>query len=166
MTVLTILEYPDPRLRKKAVPVVDINDDIRRIVEDMLETMYAEHGGGLAANQVNIQQRIVVMDGSDEKNEPICAINPEIISRSGTQYETEGCLSLPGVLDKVSRAAIVRFRALDRDGKPYEMEVEGYLAKCIQHEIDHLDGILFVDHLSRLKQERLRKKLQKARQQA
>lgn len=161
MTLLTVLEFPDPLLRKKALPVTQVDDSVRKIVDDMFETMYAEDGVGLAAIQVNIQQRIIVIDVSEDQKQPLCVINPEIISREGIQYESEGCLSFPGVFDKVERAAKIRFKALDREGKPYERDAEDILAICIQHEMDHLDGILFVDHLSRMKQERARKKLDK-----
>lgn len=166
MALLTVLHFPDPRLRKKAEPVQDIDADIRKTVEDMYETMYAERGVGLAATQVGIHQRIFVMDISDKQDQRICAINPELMTSSGKQEEFEGCLSYPGVYDNVIRAGKVRFKALDIDGKPYEMEGEELFARCVQHEIDHLNGMLFVDHLSRLKQERARKKLEKQRRQA
>lgn len=163
MALLGVLQFPDVRLRNKAQPVAEVTDKIKTIVDDMFETMYEQTGVGLAATQVNILQRIIVIDLSDTQNEPLCLINPEITHREGTQFEFEGCLSFPGVFDKVERAAKVRLKALDREGKPYELEAENILAVCIQHEIDHLDGILFVDHLSRLKQDRARKKLQKIR---
>jgi peptide deformylase len=163
MALLIVLEYPDKRLRNKALPVADVDVSIRTIVENMFETMYAETAVGLAATQVNIQQRIIVMDVSDDRRSPLCLINPEIIHREGMQYEVEGCISFPGVYDKVERAAKLRVQALDQYGKLIEMDAEELLAICIQHELDHLDGILFVDHLSRLKQERLCKKLEKSR---
>lgn len=163
MAKLTILEYPDPRLRKKALPVATVDDNIRKLVDDMLETMYAAPGVGLAASQVNVQKRVVVMDLSEEKNEPRCYINPEIIDAEGTAEQEEGCLSVPGVFEKVKRAEKLRFKALDRDGNPFEIEAEGLLAVCIQHEIDHLEGKLFVDYLSPLKRMRAKKKLEKDR---
>lgn len=163
MAILPILEFPDPRLRKKALPVEHVDEAIQRLVDDLFETMYAEKGAGLAANQVNIQQRIVVMDVSEEGNQPICAINPEIIHREGLQYETEACLSVPVIAEQVERAYKVRLRALDRQGQPFEVDAEGYFAKCIQHELDHLDGILFIDHLSKLKFDRARKKIEKSK---
>lgn len=165
MALLNVLQYPDPRVREKALPVTEIDAKIRQIVTDMFETMYENNGVGLASIQVNIKQRIVVIDVSENKNQPLCLINPEIIHREGSQLEFEGCLSYPGVYDKVERPAKVRFKALDIDGKPYEMTGEGLLAACVEHEIDHLNGTLFVEHLSRLKQERARKKLEKLRRQ-
>ena len=165
MALLNVLQYPDPRVREKALPVTEVDAKIRQIVTDLFETMYESNGVGLASIQVNIKQRIVVIDVSDDKNQPLCLINPEIIHREGSQLEFEGCLSYPGVYDKVERPAKVRFKALDIDGKPYEMTGEGLLAACVEHEIDHLNGTLFVDHLSRLKQERARKKLEKLRRQ-
>jgi peptide deformylase len=164
MTLLSVLQYPDPLLRKVAQPVLEVDKSVRKIVDDMFETMYEQSGVGLAATQVNIQQRIIVIDISEDSKKPLCVINPEIISRDGMQYEYEGCLSFPGVFDKVERAEKIRLRALDQDGKSYEITADGLLSICIQHEMDHLDGVLFMDHLSRLKQERMRKKLEKNRQ--
>lgn len=164
MAVLEILKLPDQRLRTKAKPVElsEINDDFRRQVEDMYETMYAAHGVGLAATQVNIHKRFFTMDVSESRDQRVCIINPEIIHQEGTQFEAEGCLSVGGgAYDKVKRAAKVVLRGIDLDGKPIELEAEGLMAICIQHEIDHLNGVLFVDHLSRLKQERIRKKIEK-----
>jgi peptide deformylase len=161
MTVRTILHYPDPRLRRKADPVPEVTDDIRRLVEDMAETMYQAPGIGLAAIQVNEAWRIVVIDISETRNQLQVFINPEILSREGEQEREEGCLSVPGIYEPVIRANRIHVRALDRDGKPFELEAEGMLATCIQHEIDHLDGKVFVDYLSRLKQTRIRKKLEK-----
>jgi peptide deformylase len=161
MTVRTILHYPDPRLRRKADPVPEVTDDIRRLVEDMAETMYQAPGIGLAAIQVSEAWRIVVIDISETRNQLQVFINPEILSREGEQEREEGCLSVPGIYEPVIRANRVHVRALDRDGKPFELEAEGMLATCIQHEIDHLDGMVFVDYLSRLKQTRIRKKLEK-----
>lgn len=166
MAILTVLHFPDPRLRKKAEPVAHIDDNIRKFVEDMYDTMEDEKGVGLAATQVGVHQRIFVMDVSEERNQRICAINPELISSTGTQVEFEGCLSYPGVFDKVERAEKVHFKALDINGEPFEMTGEGLFARCVQHEIDHLNGMLFVDHLSRLKQDRARKKLEKQRRQS
>lgn len=165
MALLSVLHFPDPRLRTKAAPVTEVDDKIRQIVDDMFETMYETGGVGLAATQVNIHQRIIVSDISDNKTSPLCIINPEILTREGTQYEFEGCLSLSGVYERVERAQKIRARALDRDGKVYEIDAEGLLSICIQHETDHLNGILFSDYLSKLKQERLRKKLDKIRKQ-
>lgn len=162
MAILEILKYPDPRLRIKAKPVTNVDDAFRRQVEDMYETMYASHGVGLAATQVNIHQLFFTMDVSASRDQRICVINPEIIYREGTQYEGEGCLSVgAGAFDKVERSAKVRLRGTDLDGKRVELDAEGLMAICIQHEIDHLNGILFIDHLSRLKQERIRKKIEK-----
>ncbi|MDR3478115.1 MAG: peptide deformylase [Gammaproteobacteria bacterium] len=166
MALLNVLQYPDKRLRLKAANVLVVDANIQKIVDDMFETMYAENGVGLAATQANIQQRIVVIDISEDKKSPLCVINPEIIACEGTQYEVEGCISFPGMFDKVERAEKVRLRALDRDGKSYEIDAEGLLSVCIQHEVDHLDGILFMDHLSRLKQDRMAKKIEKERARA
>jgi peptide deformylase len=165
MAILTILEFPDERLRKKAVPVEAVDDSIRRLVEDMLETMYAAPGVGLAANQVNVQKRVIVIDVSEEKNQPLCFINPVLLSKGGEEEMDEGCLSVPGVFEKVCRANSVRVRALDREGNPFELDAEGLLAVCIQHEIDHLEGKLFVDYLSPLKRQLVRKKLKKEQRQ-
>ena len=161
MTVRSILHYPDPRLRHKANPVPEVTDNIRRLVEDMAETMYQAPGIGLAAIQVNEAWRIIVIDISETRNQLQIFINPEILSREGEQEREEGCLSVPGIYEPVIRANRIHVRALDRDGKPFELEAEGMLATCIQHEIDHLDGKVFVDYLSRLKQTRIRKKLEK-----
>jgi len=161
MTLRTILHYPDPRLRQVAKPVPTVDDDIRRLVDDMAETMYAAPGIGLAAIQVDVPWRVVVIDISETRNQLQVFINPEIFERDGKQVFEEGCLSVPGIFDEVERARHIRVRALDRDGQPFEVEAEGLLATCIQHEIDHLDGKVFVDYLSRLKQSRIRKKLEK-----
>jgi peptide deformylase len=166
MAHLKLVHFPDPRLRKKCEPIAKIDATIRTLVEDMYETMYAEKGVGLAANQIGISLRVFVMDVSEQQNQKICAINPELISVKDTYTEFEGCLSYEGVFDKVTRGSWVRFKALDIDGNVYEMEGDGLFAKCVQHEIDHLNGKLFVDHLSRLKQDRARKKLEKQRRQA
>lgn len=163
MALLEILKYPDPRLRTVATPVTTIDDAFRRIVDDMYETMYHAQGVGLAATQVNIHQRFFVMDVSEERNKPECIINPEIIHQEGNQDDFHGCLSVgSGMGDKINRAALVRLRAMNLEGKKIEMIGEGLLAICFQHEIDHLNGILFIDHLSRLKRERLLNKIKKS----
>lgn len=161
MALLNILHFPDPRLRNKALPVAQVNDEIRTLVENMFETMYANQGIGLAATQVNVAQRVVVMDVSMQKDKPLCFINPEITLRDGSVESEEGCLSVPDTYDAVQRAAIITVRALDRTGKAFELNADGLLAICIQHEIDHLDGKLFVDYLSPLKKQRIRKRLEK-----
>lgn len=161
MAVKSILHYPDPRLRRKALPVAQVDDTVRRLIDDMAETMYDAPGIGLAAIQVNEPKRVVVIDLSEKRDRLQVFINPEILARDGEQTFEEGCLSVPGVYEEVTRAQRVRVRALDRDGKTFELEAEGLLATCIQHEIDHLDGKVFVDYLSRLKQSRLRKKIEK-----
>ncbi len=162
MAKLTILEYPDPRLRIKAVPVERVDEQLRRQIDDMFETMYAAPGIGLAATQVDFHQRLVVIDVSQDKTAPLVLVNPQIIERDGSLQVEEGCLSVPGVFDTpTARAETIRVRALDRDGKPFEFEATGLLSVCIQHELDHLDGKLFVDYLSELKRNRIRKKLEK-----
>ena len=163
MAQLEILHYPDPRLRTRAVPVEQVDDGVRTLVDDMLETMYAAPGIGLAATQVNVHKRVIVIDVSKEQDSPLVLINPEILDKSGLEEMEEGCLSVPGYFETVQRAEQVRIRALNRDGETYEMEADGLLAVCIQHEIDHLDGKLFVDYLSNLKRDRIRKKLEKSR---
>jgi len=165
MAILEILEYPDPRLRTRAKPVEQVTDDLRQLAEDMLETMYAAPGIGLAATQVNVHRRMLVVDVSENRDEPRILVNPEIIERDGEQVVEEGCLSVPGIYDTVERAQHIRVRCLGLDGEPFELEAEGLLAVCIQHEIDHLDGKLFVDYLSDLKRQRIRKKLEKGRRQ-
>lgn len=161
MAILTILEFPDERLRKKAKPVESVDAKTRQLVDDMLETMYAAPGIGLAATQVNIQKRILVLDISEEKNDPLALINPEILSKEGQEESDEGCLSVPGVFEKVKRAEKIRIKALDRDGNSFEIDADGLLAVCIQHEMDHLEGKLFVDYLSPLKRQLARKKVKK-----
>lgn len=161
MTVRTILHYPDPRLRRTASPVAEVNADILRVVDDMAETMYQAPGIGLAAIQINEAWRIIVIDISESRDQLQIFINPEIFHKEGMQEREEGCLSVPGIYEPVIRANWIRMRALDRHGKPLEIEAEGLLATCLQHEIDHLDGKIFVDYLSRLKQARIRKKLEK-----
>ena len=165
MTTLNILHFPDPRLRTVAKPVEQVDNSIRQLADDMLETMYAAPGIGLAATQVNSDKRIVVIDISEEKNQPLCLINPEIMELDGVEEMDEGCLSVPGVYERVQRAEKVRIRALDREGQPVDLQADGLLAVCIQHEIDHLDGKLFVDYLSQLKRTRIRKKLEKEQRQ-
>ncbi|MEE8428142.1 MAG: peptide deformylase [Gammaproteobacteria bacterium] len=161
MSLLTVLEFPDPRLRNKAKPVSQIDEGIRQLLDDMFETMYAAPGIGLAATQVNVARRVLVVDISEDKDQPMCFINPEILEQRGAQEMEEGCLSVPGVYEQVSRAEYIKVRALDRDGKPFELETNGLLAVCIQHEIDHLNGKLFVDYLSVIKRQRIRKRLEK-----
>ena len=163
MALLNILEYPDPRLRTKARPVEVVDDEIRRLVDDMLETMYAAPGIGLAATQVDVHQRVLVLDVSDTKDAPHCYINPEIIEVDGDTVGEEGCLSVPGITEPVPRAEKIRVRALGRDGQVFEQAADGLLAVCIQHEMDHLEGKLFVDYLSQLKRQRIKKKLVKSR---
>ena len=166
MAKLTILEFPDPRLRTRATPVAVVDDDIRRLIDDMLETMYAAPGVGLAATQVDVHKRVLVADVSQEQDHPLAFVNPEIIEREGSTEAEEGCLSVPGIFDTLTtRSARVVVRALGRDGKPFELEAEGLLAICIQHEMDHLEGKLFVDYLSELKRTRIRRKLEKERRE-
>lgn len=161
MALRTILHYPDPRLRRTAQPVAAVTDAIRTLIADMAETMYGAPGIGLAAVQVDEPYRVVVIDISESRDQLQVFVNPEITSREGEQQMEEGCLSVPGIYEPVTRAARIKMRALDREGKPFELETAGLLATCIQHEVDHLDGKVFVDHLSRLKQSRIRKKLEK-----
>ncbi|MCR4302045.1 MAG: peptide deformylase [Sulfuricaulis sp.] len=161
MTIRRILHYPDPRLRRQANPVLEITDSTRRLVDDMAETMYQAPGIGLAAIQIDEPWRIIIIDISQTRDQLQVFINPKILSREGEQELEEGCLSVPGIYEPVSRARQIRVRALNRDGQAFEIETEDLLATCIQHEIDHLDGKVFVDYLSRLKQTRIRKKLEK-----
>ena len=165
MSLRTILEFPDPRLRTRALPVTRFDAELGRLIDDMLETMYAAPGIGLAATQVDAPVRLLVIDVSEERNEPLVFSNPEILTREGVAVTEEGCLSVPGVFDEVQRAAKVRVRAQDRNGEVFERDYEGTLAVCVQHEMDHLDGKLFVDYLSDLKRERIRKKLEKERKE-
>lgn len=163
MAVLEILEFPDPRLRTKAKPVDKVDDRIRKLVDDMFDTMYAAPGIGLAATQVNVHERVVVMDLSEDRSQPLVFINPEItVLDSDTADYEEGCLSVPGYTEPVPRPTHVRVKALNVQGEPFEMLPEDLLAVCIQHEIDHLEGKLFVDYLSPLKRQRIRVKLEKA----
>jgi peptide deformylase len=158
MARLPILEYPDPRLRMRAEPVTEVDETLRTLIADMFETMYSAPGIGLAATQVNVHKRVLVLDTSAEGNDPYCLINPEIVLAEGQTSAEEGCLSVPEYYDYVDRAARIRVKALDRNGTPIVLDAEGLLAVCIQHEIDHLDGKLFVDYLSELKRERLKRK--------
>lgn len=167
MAKLTILEFPDPRLRTVATPVKVVDDGIRRLVDDMFETMYDAPGVGLAATQVDIHKQVIVIDVSEDKNQPLVFINPEIEVLGDEQREyDEGCLSVPGFYETVSRPARVRVRALDRDGQPFELEPDDLLAVCIQHEVDHLRGKLYVDYLTPLKRNRIRHKLEKQHRRA
>ena len=159
--ILDILKYPDKRLRTIAKPVMSVDETIRQQVKDMFETMYDAPGIGLAATQVNFHQRIIVIDISDQCNEPICLINPEVIEKSGEIQWEEGCLSVPDYYENVIRANDIKVQALNQHGETFELEASEMLSVCIQHEIDHLNGILFVDHLSKLKQKRLKKKTEK-----
>lgn len=165
MARLEILHFPDPRLRRRAQPVVTVDARLLHTLDDMFETMYAAPGIGLAATQVGIPLRMAVVDVSEEKNEPRVFINPELVSQEGGCDSEEGCLSVPGYFDTVERAEKVRVRALDREGNPFELDAEGLLAICIQHEIDHLNGRLFIDYLSDLKRRRVRRQLEKARRE-
>lgn len=167
MAQLTILHFPDPRLRTRAAPVSQVDDRVRQLVADMFETMYEAPGVGLAATQVNVHEQIVVIDVSENRDEPLVFINPkiEILDETLFDYE-EGCLSVPGFYEKITRPRHVRVSALDREGKPFTIEPEGLLAVCIQHECDHLNGKLFVDYLSNLKRQRIRSKLEKQHNQA
>ena len=165
MALLPILRYPDRRLYKKASPVAAMTDEVRILVRDMAETMYAAPGVGLAATQVDVHKRIIVIDSSEARDSLLVLINPEILAREGTQYREEGCLSVPGVYEAVERAEWVHIRAMGLDGKLFEIESEKLQAVCIQHEIDHLQGKVFVDYLSRLKQNRIRAKMQKQQRQ-
>ncbi|NOQ64018.1 MAG: peptide deformylase [Methyloprofundus sp.] len=161
VSILSVIEFPDPRLRKVAKEVSEVNPKITSFVGDMFETMYEEHGVGLAATQVNVHQRIITIDISEEKDDPLCFINPKIIEQSGEEESDEGCLSVPGVFEPIKRAEKIKVSALDKKGKPFEMEADGLLAVCIQHEMDHLQGKLFVDYLSSLKRQRIKKKMLK-----
>jgi peptide deformylase len=164
MAILTVLHYPDPRLRKVAQPVERVDDNVRQLVDDMFETMYQAPGIGLAATQVDVHKRIITIDISEDKSQPLCIINPEITESDGVERMEEGCLSVPGIYEPVERAEKITFKALNREGQPYEMQADGLLSVCIQHEMDHLLGKLFVDYLSELKRKRIRKKLEKLRQ--
>jgi peptide deformylase len=161
MPLLNILRYPDPRLYKKAAAVTEVNDEIRALVDAMAETMYAAPGIGLAATQVDVHKRVIVIDTSETRDRLVVLINPEIVDREGMQFCEEGCLSLPGIYEPVERAERVTVKALDQHGNAFTLEADKLLAVCIQHEIDHLEGKVFVDYLSRLKQQRIKARLQK-----
>ena len=162
MAILEILEYPDPRLRTVAKPVAEVNDEIRQIISDMLETMYASKGVGLAATQVNIHQRIVVMDMSENGDDPIVLVNPSYEGITDEKSELqEGCLSVPGFYETLGRIEKIKLTATDKNGDEFTMELDGLASVCVQHELDHLEGKLFIDYLSRLKQDRIKKKLEK-----
>ncbi len=165
MTKLAILEYPDPRLRTTAKPVDVVDDAVRRLASDLLETMYAAKGVGLAATQVDVHRRVLVIDVSDARDRPLVCINPVLLTAEGRGPGEEGCLSVPDIYDKVQRATHIRVRALDREGQPFEMDADGLLAICIQHEMDHLEGKLFVDYMSELKRQLIRRRLEKDRKQ-
>lgn len=166
MAILDILHYPDKRLRTVAKPVETVDDTIRKLVDDMFETMYEAPGIGLAATQVNVHQQVIVIDLSEEKNQPLCLINPEIIAEEGTESCDEGCLSVPDIYETVERAEKVSIKALDQNGDEFTLAADGLLAVCIQHEIDHLKGKLFVDYLSSLKLQRIKKRLLKSQREA
>jgi len=166
MTILHILHFPDPRLREKAQPIAVVDDSIRVLAQDMLDTMYDAPGIGLAAPQVNVLKRLIVIDISENNTDPVCLVNPQIIDRAEIETTEEGCLSVPGIYENVDRAAQISVRALDLKGDTVEFDADGMLAVCIQHEIDHLDGKLFVDYLSSMKQARIRKKLEKQQRHA
>lgn len=161
MEHLTILEFPDPRLRTKAKPIEHVDDELRSLIDRMFATMYAAPGIGLAATQVDVHRRFMVIDVTEDHSQPLVFINPEITARDGKTVYQEGCLSVPGIYADVERADRITVRALDRDGNPFEIEADGLLAICIQHEIDHLDGKVFVDYLSRLKLNRIKARLAK-----
>ena len=166
MSRLFILRYPDDRLHKIAAPVEEINDSIRALVADMAETMYAAPGVGLAATQVDVHKRVIVIDASETRDQLLTLINPEIITAAGVADCEEGCLSVPGIYEKIPRAERIAVRALGLDSQTFTMQAEGLLAVCIQHEMDHLQGLVFVEYLSRLKQTRIRAKLQKQQRQS
>jgi peptide deformylase len=161
MALLSVLRYPDPRLYKKAARVETVDDEIRALVRDMAETMYAAPGIGLAATQVDVHKQVIVIDTSEARDQLLVLINPELVRRDGTQYCEEGCLSLPGIYEPVERAERITVKALGLDGNPFTREADTLLAICIQHEMDHLEGKVFVEYLSRLKQQRIKAKLQK-----
>ncbi len=165
MARLTILEYPDPRLRTRAEPVTSFDAGLGQLIDDLFETMYAAPGIGLAATQVDVHKRLIVLDVSKEQNQPQVFVNPQIIAREGVEVMEEGCLSVPGIFEEVERAERVRVRAQDRHGAVFEADLTGLVAVCLQHEMDHLQGKLFVDYLSELKRERIRKKLDKDRKE-
>ncbi len=161
MSILSILEFPDLLLRTVAEPVENVNKEIKALVDDMFETMYESQGVGLAATQINVHKQIIVIDTSEEKDSPLCFINPKLIETLDEEETDEGCLSVPGIFEPIKRAKKITVQALDKEGKSFELEADGLLGVCIQHEIDHLKGILFVDYLSPLKRERIKKKMVK-----
>ena len=165
MSILTVLEFPDKRLRTKAKAVAVFDQSIKTLVDDMLETMYDFKGVGLAATQVDVHQRVIVIDVSEDKTSPLCLINPEIIAKDGVEESEEGCLSVPGFFEKVTRAEHIKVKAWDKQGESFEMEANELLSVCIQHEIDHLDGKLFVDYISAFKRNRIKAKLEKIHKQ-
>jgi len=161
VSILSVLEFPDPRLRTVAKEVTEVDAKIKGLVDDLFTTMYEEHGVGLAATQVNVHKRVIVIDISEDKKSPICLINPQLIEKNGVEESDEGCLSVPGIFEPVKRAKKIKVSALNQQGKKIELEADGLLAICIQHEIDHLQGKLFVDYLSPLKRQRIKKKMLK-----
>jgi peptide deformylase len=165
MALLNVLEFPDPRLRTRAQPVQVFDAALARLIDDMFETMYAAPGIGLAATQVDVHRQLIVMDVSKEASAPLVFINPEILTREGSTVFEEGCLSVPGIYDDIERAERVRVRALDRTGELHELDFDGLTAVCLQHEMDHLNGKLFVDYLSEMRRQRIRKKLEKERRE-
>jgi peptide deformylase len=165
MSRLTILEYPDPRLRTRAKPVTEFDATLGRLIDDLFETMYSAPGIGLAATQVDVHRRLIVIDVSEDRSAPLVFINPEILEREGEAKTEEGCLSVPGIFDDIQRAARVRVRAQDRTGAVFEQDLDGVVGVCLQHEMDHLEGKLFVDYLSDMKRDRIRKKLEKERKE-
>jgi peptide deformylase len=165
LSIRTVLEFPDRRLRTKAKEVTVFDQTIKTLVKDMTETMYEAKGVGLAATQIDVHQRVIVIDVSEEKNEPLCLINPEIVEKEGIEESEEGCLSVPGFFENIKRADHVKIRAQDKEGKSFELETGELLSVCIQHEMDHLDGKLFVDYLSPLKRRRIKAKLDKIHKQ-
>ncbi len=165
MSLRPLLHFPDPRLRLIAKPVTDFDQNLQTLIDDMFETMYEGNGIGLAANQINVQQRIIVLDISDDSSQPQCFINPEIKYKDGIEESTEGCLSVPNIYETVERAKRIQIEAYDRQGKLKQLETDGLLAICLQHEIDHLDGKLFVDYLSPLKRKFIQKKIEKLRRE-
>jgi peptide deformylase len=166
MALLEILHFPDTRLRTKAKPIKQVDSTIRKLVDDMFETMYKIPGVGLAATQINVHKQVIVLDVSEEQNQPLCLINPKLLSSDGQQTIEEGCLSVPDIFEKVERAGRITVQALNQQGESFTLTTEGVLAVCIQHEIDHLNGKLFVDYLSSLKRQRIRKKLLKKKRQS
>ena len=166
MAIRDILVFPHPNLRKKAAPVEVFDDELRTLVSDMFETMYDAPGIGLAATQIDVHQRVIVIDVSEDKSEPMVFINPELLEEEGKNVHEEGCLSVPGFYESVERPEKIRVKAFDEHGKEYELEAEGLLATCVQHEIDHLNGKVFVDYVSGLKRDRIRKKLEKQQRKA